>query len=177
MKRLLVLAAIGLFGPIVQGAVSPFVPPDLCPDIGLLLVIALGLTFRNTVAGIGLAAWVGFVCDLLSGALLGQHAIARVFAFSVARLAGFQMNLRGGFTQLTLTAAITVMSALLLSGLTAFFTASTAAPMASAVELARHAAVNALLAPLVVPLVGQLIALTGDDEHRRVLPLEPRSYA
>jgi rod shape-determining protein MreD len=177
LKRILVLAALGVLGPILQGAISPFLPRGLCPDGGLLLVVAIGLTLRSTLSGVLLAAWVGFVSDLLSGSLLGQHAIARVCAFGVARLAGLQMNLQGGFGQIVLTGAVTIVCSGLLAGLTAFFTAGAAAPMASPMEIARHAAVNAICAPLAVAFVSRVIRGMGDQDGRRVLPLEPRSFA
>jgi rod shape-determining protein MreD len=177
LKRILVLAALGVLGPIVQGAVSPYLPRGLCPDGGLLLVVAIGLTLRSTLSGVLLAAWVGFVSDLLSGSLLGQHTIARVCVFGVARLAGFQMNLQGGFAQVVLTGAVTLVSSALLAGLTAFFTAGAAAPMASPVEIGWHAAVNALCAPVAVAFVARVVRGLGDEDGRRVLPLEPRSFA
>ncbi len=177
MKRILVLAGLGVLGPIVQGAISPFLPRGLCPDGGLLLVVAIGLTLRSTLSGVLLAAWVGFVSDLLSGSLLGQHAMARLAVFGVARLAGFQMNLQGGFAQIVLTGAVTLVSSALLAGLTAFFASGTAAPMASPMAIGWHAAVNALCAPFAVAIVGRIVRSLGDDDGRRVLPLEPRSFA
>lgn len=177
MKRLVALAVLGMLGPIIQGAISPFLPRALCPDVGLLLVVSIGLTLRNTLAGVALAAWIGFVSDLLSGSLLGQHAMARVFAYAFARLAGFQMNLHGMFAQVVLTAVTTIACSTLLSGLTAFFTAGAAAPMASPLELAWHAGVNALAAPFVVGFVAHCVRQLGDDGGRRMLPIEPRSFA
>lgn len=177
MKRILVLAGLGVLGPIIQGAVSPFLPRGLCPDGGLLLVVAIGLTLRSTLSGVLLAGWVGFVSDLLSGSLLGQHAMARLAAFGVARLAGFQMNLQGGLAQIVLTGAVTLVSSALLVGLSAFFASGIAAPMASPVEIGWHAAVNALCAPFVVAIVRRIVHSLGDDDGRRVLPLEPRSFA
>ncbi len=177
MKKILVLGALGVIGPIVQGAVSPFLPRGLCPDVGLLLVVAIGLLLRSTLSGVMLAAWVGLVSDLLSGSLLGQHAIARVGAFGVARLAGLQMNLQGGFAQFVLTFAVTIVSSALLAGLTAFFTSGPTAPMASPMEIGWHAAINALCAPFAVGFVARVVRSLGDDDARRVLPLEPRSFA
>ena len=177
MKKILVLGALGVLGPIVQGAVSPYLPRGLCPDAGLLLVVAIGLVLRSTLSGVLLAAWVGFVSDLLSGSLLGQHAIARVGAFGVARLAGLQMNLQGGFAQIVLMGAVTIVSSALLAGLTEFFSSGATAPMASPMEIGWHAAVNALCAPIAVAFVGRVVRGLGDEDGRRVLPLEPRSFA
>lgn len=178
MKRVAVLALLGVLGPILQGAVSPYLPPGLCPDGGLLLVVAIGLTLRSTVSGVLLAAWIGFVSDLLSGSLLGQHAITRVCAFALARLSGLRMNLQGGLAQIVLTAAITVVCTAILAGLTAFFTAGSAASMLTLAEVGAHAAVNAVCAPFVVAFVARVARRFGDDMGgRRILPIEPRKFA
>lgn len=174
MKRLVVLVGLGLLVPILQGALGPFLPRSACPDLGLLLVIALGVALRSTAAGLALSAWLGFVSDLLSGALLGQHALLRVLAFAVARLTSSHVNLQGPFTQMVLAAGLTLASAFGMLALTAFFEAGSAAVFPVA-DLVWHSAVNALLAPVVVGLAVRGLARLEDD-GRRPLRLEPRSF-
>ncbi len=175
MKRGVALVALGLLVPILQGAVTPFLPRGTCPDLGLLLVIALGVGLRSAAGGVALAAWIGFVSDLLSGSLFGQHALLRVLAFGTARLTGRHMNLQGAFTQMALAAGLTVASAFGMVGLSAFFAGS--APVASGGELLWHTGVNALITPFVLGLVARLITKLDGDEGRRLLRLEPRSYS
>ena len=56
MKRIVALLALGVLAPMVQGAVGTFVPPQYCPDLGLLLVVGLGLCWRSTAGGVLLSA-------------------------------------------------------------------------------------------------------------------------
>ena len=175
MKRGLALVALGLLVPIFQGAVAPFLPRSACPDLGLLLVIALGVGLRSTAGGVALAAWIGFVSDLLSGSLFGQHALLRVLAFGAARLTGGHMNLQGAFTRMALAAGLTVASAFGMVGLSAFFAGS--AQLAPGGELLWHTGVNALFAPFVLGLVARLITKLDGDDGRRLLRLDPRGYS
>ena len=168
------LAGLALLAPIFQGALAPFLPRGACPDLGLLLVIALGVALRSTAAGLALTAWLGFVSDLLSGALLGQHVLLRVLAFGVARMTGSHVNLEGPFTQMGLAAALTLGSALGMLALTAFFDAgSSRLPLEG---LLWHTAANALVAPIVVGAAVRGLARLEDD-GRRPLRLEPRSFS
>lgn len=175
MKRVVGLVALGLLVPIFQGAVAPFLPRSACPDLGLLLVIALGVGLRSTAGGVALAAWIGFVSDLLSGSLFGQHALLRVLAFGAARLTGGHVNLQGAFTQMALAAALTVASAFGMVGLSAFFAGS--APLAPGGALLWQMGVNALFAPFVLGLVARLITKLDGDDGRRLLRLDPRGYS
>ena len=175
MKRAAALVLLGLLVPMIQGALAGFLPRGACPDVGLLLVIALGVCLRSTAAGVALAAWIGFVTDQLSGSLLGQHALLWLLAFGAARLTSLHVNLQGPFTQMAIAAALTLGSAFGISALTAFF-APDLAPVSTAAELFWQTAVNALMAPLVIGLASRLIAKL-DDDGRRVLRLEPRTYS
>jgi cell shape-determining protein MreD len=177
LKRAIALIGLGLFAPMIQGAVVPYLPRGACPDAGLLLVIAIGLSLRNTGGGVALAALVGFVADLLSGALLGSHAFLWVLAFGVARFTSLHVNLRGPFMQLGLAASLTVGAALGLAGLTAFFGSADARSLVAPVELLRQVIANALTAPIAIAVVGWLVTRLGDDGGPRMLRLDPRGYS
>lgn len=177
MKRAAVLVVLGLLVPMIQGGLAPFLPHGACPDVGLLLVIALGMALRSAAGGLALAAWIGFVCDVLSGSLLGELALVRVLVYGGARLASSHVNLQGAFTKMVLAAGLTLVSAIGMGALTAFFSSGAAAPLATPRELLWHIAVNALLAPVVIGLSARLIVKLGDDDGRRVLRLEPRRYS
>jgi hypothetical protein len=56
LKRVLALLAIGALAPMIQGAIGTFIPLRYCPDLGLLLVVGLGLCWRSTAGGIALSA-------------------------------------------------------------------------------------------------------------------------
>jgi len=75
VKRTSLILLIGIAAPVFQGVLNTFVPARFAPDLGFLVVIALGLHWRSTAGGLVLAATLGFAADLLSGSLLGQQAL------------------------------------------------------------------------------------------------------
>jgi cell shape-determining protein MreD len=158
----------------IQGALTAFVPTGWFPDAGLLLVMALGLAWPGAIAGALLATWVGFVSDLLSGSLVGQHALLWLCAFGAARVVSSHVNLHGAPTQMVLAAGLTTGAALAMSALTAFFSPDSVSGLASGPALLRQIAVNALAGPLVISAVAALIARLDEESGRRVLRLEPR---
>jgi cell shape-determining protein MreD len=176
LKRTLALIALGLFAPMVQGAMVPFLPRGACPDAGLLLVIAIGLSLRATGMGVALTAGVGFVADLLSGALLGSHAFLWMLAFGVARFTSLHVNLKGPFMQIALAASLTVGAALGLAGLTAFFGSAGGHSLVAPVELLRQVIANGLTAPFAIASISWLVARLSDDGGPRMLRIDPRGY-
>lgn len=176
MKRALVLAALALLVPMVQGGVAPFLPRATCPDLALLLVIAMGLCLRGAATGVVFAAGIGFVSDLLSGSLQGQHALLFVLAFGLARVVSGHMNLQGAFARMAVAAILSLGAALFMAGVMAFF-AKTGTPLASGPELLRQAVVDALVAPPLIGLAARGVARLGDDDGRRLLRLEPRRFS
>jgi len=173
VKRAFALFAAGVLAAMLQGAAASFIPARFLPDLGLLLVIALALSWRSTVGGLALAGALGYVADLFSGSLFGQHALLRVLSYSVARLASRHLSLRGPLPRAAFAALLTVANAGGTVALTAFFGGSGGWPPLS--SLLPHALVNALVAPLVVEVTERLLNLLGDeDAGRRLLRLEPR---
>ena len=51
MKRAAALVGLGMLAPMLQGALSPFLPAGLCPNLGLLVVIGLALSWRSVPGG------------------------------------------------------------------------------------------------------------------------------
>jgi len=177
LKKALALISLGALAPMLQSAVTQFVPAALCPDLGLLLVVAVGLCGRSVAGGLIFAAFVGFVADLLSGALLGQHALLRVLAFVAARGASAHLNLIGAGSKGILVAFLTVLNGVAMGALTAFFSPGSGFAWIGVSELALRALVNAIAAPLVTLLVSTVLDRFGDDDGgRRTLRLEPRRW-
>lgn len=175
MRRGFAIAVLLLFAPMIQGALGLFVPAGWIPDAGLLLVTALGLLWPGALpVALGLATLAGFVTDLLSGSLIGQHALVWLCAFSAARVVSTHVNLHGAPTQMVLAAGLTAGAALALGGLTAFFSPEAGPQLAGGFALLRQALVNSLAAPLVISGVAALLARLDEDSGRRVLRLEPR---
>ena len=103
MKRAAAIALLGVIAPMIQGALAGLLPPGWCPDASLLLVTALGLVWPGSLVGaLALVALHGFVCDLLSGSLLGQHVLVSLCVFAAARIVSSHVNLHGVPSQMVL---------------------------------------------------------------------------
>lgn len=177
MKRVVGLFLLGALTPMLQGAIGGALPTGLCPDLSFLFVVGVGLCWRSTAGGLVLAGFTGFVADLLSGSLLGQHALLRVLAYVAARLISVHINLLGARSQIVFVALLTIANALALGALTAFFSRGTGFDLGTG-EVLRHALVNAVVAPFVVTLTGLAVARLGDEDGgRRLLRLEPRDFS
>jgi rod shape-determining protein MreD len=175
VKRVLGLLGLGAAALAVQGAVATFLPARLLPDLGFLLVIALGLCWRSAVGGVCVSAMIGFATDLLSGSLLGQHALLRMVVYTAARLGSRHLNLRGALPQAVFVAALTVANAVGLAVLTSFFSPGAGVGIGALRELLPQALVNALFAPLVAHATARAVARLGDeDSGQRLLPMTQR---
>lgn len=175
MKRVLGLLALAVVALAFQGAVASFLPARFCPDLGFLLVVALGLCWRSAVGGVCVAAAIGFTTDLLSGSLLGQHALLRLAAHAVARFGNRHLNLRGALPQAAFVAVLTCANAFAMALLTSFFSPGAGVGMVAVRELLPQVVANALFAPPVALGTARIVARLGaEDGGQRVLPLAPR---
>lgn len=179
MKVAIGLFLLGALGPMIQSSLAQFIPASLCPDFGLLLVISVGLCGRSVAGGLVIAGFTGFVADLLSGSLMGQHMLLRVVAYAVAKSGSRQVNLKGFGSQFVFVALLTLFDAFVMGGITAFFSPGAGFVSIGGGELMLSALVNALAAPFVMKLVVRVYARLGDDEGggRRVMRIETRSWS
>jgi rod shape-determining protein MreD len=168
MKTGLAFLALGVVALGLQGAFATFLPAAWCPDLALLLVVFLGLRGEGAVAGLVLSALIGYASDLLSGSLLGQHALLSLVAFVTARLGSRQLNLRGAFPLAAFTAALTLGYGAGVVALSGFFTGRGSPDWSWFGELLQHAVVNAALVAPVMRALGE------EEAGRRILRLEPR---
>ena len=176
MKQAVILFAAGLAALIAQSALAVLVPHPFCPDFGMLVVISIGLFWEPLPSGFALAAGLGYATDMLSGSLLGQHALLRLLSFAAARLGGRQLNLRGPLPLAVFAAGLSVLYAVVLHGGPGSFTGSAGEMATSFGRVGGHALVNAIAAPFVALGVEWLCTWSGDDEAaRRALPLDARS--
>ncbi|MBW2313606.1 MAG: rod shape-determining protein MreD [Deltaproteobacteria bacterium] len=170
MKPAIALALAGITALILRGALAGAIPQGFHPDLVLVVVVALGL-LQPGATGLLIAAGLGCMADVLTGALLGQHALLFVVAFAITRLAGAQLDLRRAAPTAFLVAALSVAYGLGSVALSRLFADGVAWPAAG--RLASQAAIDGLLAPLVLPFLSRVVqALTDDD--RRAVPLAPR---
>ena len=96
MKSVAAIFAVGVLALVVQGALARTIPPPFCPDLAWLVVVGIGLRWPHFVSGVVLAVVLGYGMDLLSGSLMGQHALLRLVSFLAAALAARQLDLSGG---------------------------------------------------------------------------------
>jgi rod shape-determining protein MreD len=177
VKSSLALLGLGALAALVQGVLATWIRPELCPDLGLLVVLAAGLCLRSLVGGLVVASLLGYWTDLLSGALLGQHALLRLLTWLAVRYGSRHLSLRSSLALAACVAALTVLNALALSALTSFFAAGAAPDPGWYRDLAPQALVNAVLAPLAVRLADRLVSFVGDeDAARRSLRFDSRSW-
>jgi rod shape-determining protein MreD len=177
VKPLAAIFALVFGIPMLQGALAPFLPPAFRPDLALLAVFALSFSWRNTATGLVLAAICGFVVDLFSGALLGQHALLSVFAFVAVRVISVHVSLAGSVPQMICAAALTAAHAIGIVGLTAFFTPGADLSLPRFWLVVPRVAVNALVAPGVTWIASGLVAwVIGEDLGRRPLRLATRRW-
>jgi rod shape-determining protein MreD len=177
VKRIVALLALGALAPMIQGVAGSFVAPRYCPDLGLLLVAGLGLRWRSAAGGAALSAALGFIADLFSGSLLGQHALLRLFAFGAIRVCSRRFNLRGAIPLMIFAIAATAISGLGSALLSAFFAAASRPDPALLGELVPHALITASFAPPVVWIVDRISSWLGEADPGRSVLLPPRSRA
>ena len=177
MKASLALLGLGVLAALVQGVLATWIPPQLCPDLGLLMVLAAGLCLRSLVGGLVVVSLLGYLTDLLSGSLLGQHALLRLLAWIAVRYGSRHLSLRTSLALATCVAALTLVNALALSALTSFFAAGAPPDPGWYRDLVPQALVNAAVAPLAVRLADQLVSALGDEGGaRRTLRFDSRSW-
>jgi cell shape-determining protein MreD len=175
VKRVFGLLGLGVLALLLQGVLAIFLPARFLPDLGFLMVIALGLSWRSAAGGACVAAGIGYATDLLSGSLLGQHALLRLVAYAVGRVGSRHLNLRGALPQAAFIAVLTVANAVALGLLTSFFSPGAGVGLSAARELLPQALANALFAPAVALGTARAVARLGDEEGgQRLLPMTPR---
>jgi rod shape-determining protein MreD len=175
VKRVFGLLGLGAVALTLQGAVATFIPARFCPDLGFLLVISLGLCWRSPVGGVCVAAAIGFATDLLSGSLLGQHALLRLAAYAAARIGSRHLNLRGPLPQAAFVAGLTAANALALALLTSFFSPGSGAGIFAVRELLPQALANAGFAPFIAFVTERAVVGLGDEDGgQRLVPLASR---
>jgi rod shape-determining protein MreD len=170
MRPALALFAVGIAALLLRSVLSGVLPSGLGPDLGLVVVVALGLQLPGT-TGLLLAAALGGVVDVLTGALLGQHAALFVMAFGLTRLAASQLDLGRGRPIFFLVAALSVAHGLSAVALSRLFGSWASWPGPE--RLLGQAGLDATLALLLLPLLARLVHRLSDDD-RRAVKLVPR---
>jgi rod shape-determining protein MreD len=178
MRSVSALFAAGVLALVVQGALATIVSPPWCPDLGLLVVLSIGLRWRDLGSGLVLAAALGFAADLLSGSLVGQHALLRVIAFSSAYLAGRQLNLKGSLPLVVFAVSVSFVYGVAVYLVSTFFVGAGAPSFGWLADGLQHAVVNGVFAVWVFRAVTAVATWSGDpDAPSRTLPIDARRRA
>jgi len=173
MRRASLLIVCAVVAWIVQGTLASLLPAALVPDLTLVATVAVAVTARPA-AGLCFAAGIGFGADLLSGALLGQHALLRLLVFGAARLLGAQFDLRRGLPLAIFAAVLSLVDVVGLWALARVFQESSLLGFDAIVVVLLRALWAALLTPSAVRVLGALRDWLEEGDTRREVRLEPR---
>jgi rod shape-determining protein MreD len=173
MKVFFTLLLAGVLVLMLEGALATILPPPWCPDLRLLAVICIGLRWQGLAPGLALAYFLGSSADVLSGSLMGLHALLSMLAFVSAVFAGRQLNLKGLFPLMAFSASVSLFYGLALYAVSIFFVSGIEFVPQWLWENLLHSLVNGLFAPLVFEIFTRLAVWAGaDDSSERALFLE-----
>lgn len=171
MKSIGALFAIGVFALVVQGALARTIPPPWCPDLAWLVVVGIGLRWPHFLSGVVLAVTLGYGMDLLSGSLMGQHALLRLVSFLAAALAARQLDLSGGVPVGIFVLVMTVVYGVAMVTSLSFFVEASWPGFEVVGAALAHAIVNVLAAGPMIGLVERVLARFSDEEVGRRGPM------
>lgn len=171
MKSAMAALALGLGALIVQGALARGVPPPWCPDLSWLVVLGIGLRWPSFLPGVLLAVTLGYSMDLVSGSLMGQHALMRLLTFLAAALAARQLDLSGGLPVSIFVMAMTLFYGLATVTMLSFFVGAPWIGFEVLGAATAHAIVNVLAAGPMISLVERVLARFSDEDVGRRSPM------
>ena len=170
MKVFFTLLLAGVLVLMLEGALATILPPPWCPDLRLLAVICIGLRWHGLAPGLVLAYLLGFSADVLSGSLMGLHALLSMLTFLSAVFTGRQLNLKGLFPLMAFAASVSLFYGLALYAVSIFFVSGIQFVPQWLWENLLHSLVNGLFAPLVFEVLSRLAVWAGaDDSSERAL--------
>lgn len=171
MKSPAALLALGLAALVLQGALARVLTPPWCPDLAWLVVVAIGLRWPSVVSGVILAVVLGYAMDLVSGSLMGQHALLRLISYLAAALAARQLDLSGGLPTSVFVGSMTIVYGVATVSMLSFFLGAPGLRL-DVIGLAfAHAVVNVLAAGPVISLVERILIRFSDEEVGRRAPM------
>jgi rod shape-determining protein MreD len=174
VREALVLLAAGIASLALESALLAHLPTALVPALSLLCAIAAALLL-GPLTGMLVSAVLGFGADMLSGALLGQHAFLRLVEFALVRSAVDQFDLVRPFPFALLALAVALVDAAGSAALIEFFLGSFAADPRALGAILLRAVVTAITAPLALALARRVVAWGGGEgDVRREMRLETK---
>jgi len=173
VKRLLLTWGLGVALLLFQSVLLRFLPFPWCPDLLLLLTMALGLQWTARVSGLVLVTALGFCADFLSGSLLGQHVLVYLASFGGTALLSRRLNLRGALPLALFAAMVTVLAAAVAWSSSMLLAGASLPAAAWFAALVLHSLVNATLAPGICTGTAVWLSwLSGEDGIHRPVQIE-----
>lgn len=166
IRPIAVLAALGAAALVLQGALAALLPPSMVPDLGLLLAVIGAVAAPPLPALLG-AAFVGYGADLLSGTLLGEHALLRLFEFAATRFVSGQFHLERGLPLASFCLALGALDALGLAAVSSLFAGASPIGWDALPGVALRSLIGAALAPALHRLLEGLLGLLVEGEARK----------
>ena len=174
MREALVLFAAGVVGLALESGLLAQLPFAAVPALSLLFPIAAALLL-GPASGLVVSAALGFGADMLSGALLGQHAFLRLVEFVLVRAATGQFDLERPFPFALFAGAVALVDAAGSAALIHFFLGAFAVDPQALGAVALRALATAAAAPLVLSFARRVVAWgSGDAEGRREMRLDTK---
>ena len=135
-------------------------------------LFGIGLRWSGIAGGLMLAAFLGYATDLLSGSLLGQHALLDLFAFSGTVVATRQLNLRGSWPLAFFATVLTLIYGLGMLAISGVFVGGVELRWGWLGAQIVHALVGGAVAPAVSSVVGRVASWADDEPGHRSLGLD-----
>jgi rod shape-determining protein MreD len=173
MKSMFAVLGLGLAALIVQGALARTISPPWCPDLAWLVVVGIGLRWPGFFSGLFIAVPLGYAMDLLSGSLMGQHALMRLLSYLTAALASRQLDLSGGLSVGIFVFGLSLAYGVGIAATLSFFVGSDVLSFDVFGKTFAHAVVNVIAAGPMIGLVQRVLNRFSDDEiaRRASLPI------
>jgi rod shape-determining protein MreD len=168
-----VLLAAGWLALALESALLAQFPFAVVPALSLLFAIAAALLL-SPLAGLLVSAALGFGADMLSGALLGQHAFLRLVEFAVVRAAIGQFDLVRPLPFASFALGVALADAAGSAALIRFFLGAFEPDARGLALVALRALATAAAAPLVLALARRVAAWGGEADPRREMRLETK---
>jgi rod shape-determining protein MreD len=167
VKSAFAVLGLGLAALIVQGALARTISPPWCPDLAWLVVVGVGLRWPGFLSGLFVAVPLGYAMDLLSGSLMGQHALMRILSYLTAALASRQLDLSGGLSTGIFVFGLSLAYGVGIAATLSFFVGSDVLSFDLFGKTIAHAVINVIAAGPMIGLVERVLTRFSDDEVGR----------
>lgn len=173
IRAALIWFGVGLAAAMAEAGLADPLSVAFSPDLSLLAAMAAALALAPA-PGLVLVCVLGLCSDLLSGALLGQHALARIIEFAALRAIADKFDLRRPLAKMALAWLMVHADAMLQACISWLFFGDFALAWRSLPGWALRAAITALFAPAAAAMASFLVARLSDGDTVRKMSLDTK---